>query len=79
MFFLNPLASTVKFWTLFFLGKDFLFKSILTWCVHVHKKCQKLNGDIGKVTVVEIWRSLVVIKRYEHGERILQYHVTKLY
>ena len=32
MLFLNPLASTIKLWTLFFLGPDFLFKSILTWC-----------------------------------------------
>ena len=33
MLFLNPLASTIKFWTLFFSGRDFLSKSILTWCV----------------------------------------------
>ena len=33
MVFLNPLASTsIKFWTLFFSGQDFLFKSLLTGC-----------------------------------------------
>ena len=32
LFFLNPLASTIKVWRFFFLGKNFLFKSILAWC-----------------------------------------------
>ena len=35
MLFLNPLASTIKFLTLFFSGLDFLFKSILTWCEYL--------------------------------------------
>ena len=29
---LNPWASIVKFWIVFCLGKDFLFKSILAGC-----------------------------------------------
>ena len=32
MVFLNPLASTIKFLALFFLGQDFLFKFILMGC-----------------------------------------------
>ena len=32
MVFLNLLASTLKVCMVFFLGPDFLFKSILAWC-----------------------------------------------
>ena len=32
MVLLNPEASTLKMWKVFCLGKDFLFKSVLTGC-----------------------------------------------
>ena len=32
MVFLNPLASTLKVWMVFFFVLDILFKSIWTWC-----------------------------------------------
>ena len=32
MVFLNPLASTLKVWMVFFFVLNFLFKSISVWC-----------------------------------------------
>ena len=37
MVFLNPLASTLKVWMVFFFVLDILFKSIWAWCDQGHR------------------------------------------
>ena len=36
MVFWNPWASSLKVWIVFFIGLNFLFKSILAWCAYVY-------------------------------------------
>ena len=54
MVFLNPLASKFKVWTVFFSERDFLFKSILTWCEYVCTIVLKTLHTASKKTVIKL-------------------------
>ena len=53
LFFLNPLASTIKVWRFFFLGKNFLFKSILAWCAEVFGTEALLEEVVPNISIQE--------------------------
>ena len=58
MVFWNPWASSLKVWIVFFIGLNFLFKSILAWCGMLGHHCGQNDGFFYHTYLRNLYRTI---------------------